>query len=190
MRLPQATTVPAPQAPAAPQAPTTAPPIPPTPSAEQSEAQIHADVKEAIAEAKQAAHDAKLRAQQAREQSGNPEVAGGLGSSTGGDGITLQRPVDPAEIKDTVQNISYAFFLAIVCIAIGVPLVRALARRLGPAPIAPPLPREVADQLHRIEQTVESMAIEIERISESQRFLTKLGTGKVEVPAIPPRAGA
>ena len=32
----------------------------------------------------------------------------------------------------------------------------------------------MTDQLQRIEQTVDAMAIEIERISESQRYLTKI----------------
>jgi hypothetical protein len=32
----------------------------------------------------------------------------------------------------------------------------------------------MSEQLERIEQAVEAMSIEIERISESQRFLTKL----------------
>ena len=89
-----------------------------------------------------------------------------------------------------VENVASYFFVAVVVIAIGVPLVRALGRRLGPAPVAPPLPREISDQLRRIEQTVESMAIEIERISEAQRFLTKLSAGKAEAASLPPRAGA
>jgi hypothetical protein len=34
------------------------------------------------------------------------------------------------------------------------------------------------DRMRRLEQAVDSIAIEVERISESQRFLTKLQTGK------------
>jgi hypothetical protein len=48
----------------------------------------------------------------------------------------------------------------------------------------------VADQLQRIETAVESMAIEVERISEAQRYLTKLQSGQLQPAALPPRQGA
>jgi hypothetical protein len=41
----------------------------------------------------------------------------------------------------------------------------------------------VAEQLQRIEHAVDAMAIEVERISESQRFMTKLQTGGSAQPA-------
>ena len=37
-----------------------------------------------------------------------------------------------------------------------------------------PIPADVQNRLERIEQAVEAVAIEVERISESQRYLTKL----------------
>jgi hypothetical protein len=56
------------------------------------------------------------------------------------------------------------------------PLSIALARRLwkrGTTAIAA-VPSEVLERMHRIEAAVESTAIEVERIGEGQRFLTKL----------------
>jgi hypothetical protein len=53
------------------------------------------------------------------------------------------------------------------------PILRALGRRIergAPAPI----PADVAQRLERIERAVEAVAIEVERISEGQRFTTKL----------------
>ena len=41
---------------------------------------------------------------------------------------------------------------------------------------------EILSRLERIEQTVESTAIEVERLSESSRFVTKLLAGKTETP--------
>jgi hypothetical protein len=38
----------------------------------------------------------------------------------------------------------------------------------------PQIPLEVAGRLERMEQAIEAVAIEIERISEGQRFTTKL----------------
>ncbi len=41
---------------------------------------------------------------------------------------------------------------------------------------------EIARRLERIEQTVEATAIEVERLGESNRFLTKLLASKTEPP--------
>ncbi|HUF28051.1 MAG TPA: hypothetical protein VMM18_13840 [Gemmatimonadaceae bacterium] len=63
----------------------------------------------------------------------------------------------------------------IVALAIGIPLVRALARRWEREAVAPRMiPPELATRLERIEHAVESIAIEVERISEGQRFTTRL----------------
>lgn len=54
------------------------------------------------------------------------------------------------------------------------PLVRAWARRLeSKNATAVPL-AAVEERLDRIERSVESIAVEVERVSEGQRFVTKL----------------
>ena len=66
--------------------------------------------------------------------------------------------------------------IAISCapiIAIGVPIARAYARRIESKPSAA-IPPDVAARLERIEQAVDAIAIEMERVSEGQRFTTKL----------------
>lgn len=57
-------------------------------------------------------------------------------------------------------------------IAIGLPIARAYARRLEHRPQA--IPDDVSARLERMEQAIDSIAIEVERISEGQRFTTKL----------------
>jgi hypothetical protein len=67
------------------------------------------------------------------------------------------------------------FFAMVAAIAVGAPLARAFARRMereGGAKISP----DVTSRLERIEQAVDAVAIEVERISEGQRFTTKLLT--------------
>ena len=55
------------------------------------------------------------------------------------------------------------------------PLMRALGRRIeGKAPAAPALPAATDARLERMEQAIEAVAVEVERISEAQRFQTKL----------------
>jgi len=64
-----------------------------------------------------------------------------------------------------------------VCIAlgsIGIPIARAYARRLEREPSQRELPPDVTARLERMEQALDSIAIEVERISEGQRFTTKL----------------
>ena len=71
--------------------------------------------------------------------------------------------------------------LAISCapiIAIGLPLARAYARRLDAKPTAA-IPPDVAARLERMEQAIDSIAVEVERISEGQRFTTKLLADRV-----------
>jgi hypothetical protein len=57
-------------------------------------------------------------------------------------------------------------------IIVGLPLARAFARRMdrrgAPAPVS-----EITPRLDRIEQAVEAIAIEVERVSEGQRYTTK-----------------
>ncbi len=54
------------------------------------------------------------------------------------------------------------------------PIARAIGRYLDRRASLPPAPRGDDQRLERIEAAVESIAIEIERISEGQRFTTNL----------------
>lgn len=80
-----------------------------------------------------------------------------------------------------------AVFTMVTVIAIGVPLARAFARRIDRQPIAPAISPELAAQIERMEHAIDSIAIEVERISEGQRFTTKLladrANGGAGVPA-------
>jgi hypothetical protein len=68
-----------------------------------------------------------------------------------------------------------AFFTMVTFIALGVPIIRLIARRLDRKPMPPAAPSpEITARLERIEQAVEAVAIEVERIAESQRFSAKL----------------
>src|SRR5215216_5159197 len=67
-----------------------------------------------------------------------------------------------------------ALFVCAAVTAIGVPIAKAFARRLDREPRQASLPPEIAGRLERMEQSIDSIAIEVERISEGQRFTTKL----------------
>jgi hypothetical protein len=82
---------------------------------------------------------------------------------------------DIPDIPPQAMEVVRMFFTTIVVIALGIPIIRAFTRRFerGPAPRNVPSPDVVA-RLQRIEQAVESVAIEVERIAEAQRFSAKL----------------
>jgi len=90
--------------------------------------------------------------------------------------IVNPRPFDNT-IPPQVESISIAFFIAVATVIIGLPIMRAIARRIERGtPIAAPIPAEVREQLQQLNQSVDAIAIEVERISEGQRFATKLLT--------------
>src|SRR5438552_3885039 len=71
--------------------------------------------------------------------------------------------------------IPIVLFASFPIMAIGIPIARAFARRLeAPPRDAPPLPPDLAARLERMEQALDTIAVEVERISEGQRFTTKL----------------
>jgi hypothetical protein len=65
-------------------------------------------------------------------------------------------------------------FVCAAVTAIGVPIARAYARRLDRGPSRSEIPSDVTTRLERMEQALDSISIEVERISEGQRFTTKL----------------
>lgn len=69
--------------------------------------------------------------------------------------------------------------LMLPVMAIGIPLARAYARRMEQGGTEPRILPEVLARLERMEQSIDSVAIEVERISEGQRFTTKLLSERV-----------
>lgn len=102
--------------------------------------------------------------------------------------VLVQTPMPPmfppGFIPHEVVTIVQSFFLTIAVIALGIPIIRAFTRRfVDRPPIVPALSADVQDRLERIEQAVDTVAIEVERISESQRYLTKLMAESRALPA-------
>lgn len=58
--------------------------------------------------------------------------------------------------------------------AVAFPLVRAFARRLEGKPKATLPDPELVQRLERLERGMEAIAIEMERVGEGQRFVTKV----------------
>ena len=84
-----------------------------------------------------------------------------------------------------------AFFISAIVISLGIPIVRAMIRRWDRQSLQPPTSADTSARLERIEQAIEAMSIEIERVAEGQRFVTRLMTeGSPERVALPDRASS
>ena len=83
----------------------------------------------------------------------------------------------PRVIREGPPEEAYALgglFMLIVFLPLSVALARRIWRRS--AAVVTSFPREIAERLSRMEQAVEATAVEVERIGEGQRFLTRLFT--------------
>ena len=97
--------------------------------------------------------------------------------------VPIPQDFPPFEVVPTlppsVVIIALSFFAMLVLIAIGIPIARAFARRMDRQAVEPPRSTEIFARLDSIERAVESVAIEVERISEGQRYTTKLFTERL-----------
>jgi len=108
----------------------------------------------------------------------------------GQNGITIQGPDGKTTVIGTPRaadqgippeavDISIAFFLTVAAIIILLPLARAIARRMDRRSVQQ-VPPEVSAQLEHLNHAVDAIALEVERISEGQRFTTRLLTEQRE----------
>lgn len=64
------------------------------------------------------------------------------------------------------------FFFTVIVVTLGFPIVRMWTKRKEMEPLAGT--RAADERLARLETAIDTMAVELERISEGQRYLTKL----------------
>ena len=93
-----------------------------------------------------------------------------------GQSITIQPGSFDNTIPPQAVDITVAFFLTLAVIIIGLPLARAFARRMDRRTSGGEVPTEIASQIAHLNQAVDAIAVEVERISEGQRFTTRLLT--------------
>ena len=106
-----------------------------------------------------------------------------------GRSVTIQPQWNPDNvIPPQAVDISVAFFVMVAFIIVGLPLARAFARRMDRRG-EPAAASEITPRLDRIEQAVEAIAIEVERVSEGQRYTTKAIADLRGLPAANPLGG-
>jgi hypothetical protein len=80
-------------------------------------------------------------------------------------------PPDPNLI---VQTVFSWVVPGLIIMVLGFPVVRLITKWLEPRPVPPRELSTISSRLERIEAAVDAIALEVERISESQRFTARL----------------
>lgn len=89
-------------------------------------------------------------------------------------GTTETAPAPAFPIR-TIDSDLLIISSTVLLLALGLPVSIAWARRiLRKKPEPPPVPSDLTQRLGSIERAVDAIAIEVERISEGQRFVTKI----------------
>lgn len=89
------------------------------------------------------------------------------------EGGTTQAPPSGIPLRSVDTTAISVIFTLFVLFPIALTVARLLWKR-GNAPPAPRLDMETQERMRRLESAVDAVAIEVERISEGQRFVTKL----------------
>lgn len=125
-------------------------------------------------------------ARAAAEQAGAPDAGRVIVAPQAPVGIATTEQLPPWAYQDDmpprVQETAFAFFVMVAVIFIGFPIARAIGRRIDRAGITPKVSVEVTSQLAQLNQAVEAIAVEVERISEGQRFTTRLLSEQHKLP--------
>lgn len=105
------------------------------------------------------------------EQIAQADLAVAKASAVPGAVVEPPPPRNDDGVNEGITAVSIVFTLFVLC-----PMAIAYARRLWKrgATVVAPVPREVTERLEQMGQAVESIAIEVERIGEGQRFLTRV----------------
>lgn len=169
--------------------------------------QAPADARQAEADARQGANDARQGATEAAREGPSvsasassdgltktityPDGRGGVtriiidknGVQIGDRAGSSSRWMGQRDIPPNLMELMKDFSIVACVLLVGVPMVRGFWRWVERRGSTPNLPPEVTQRLSAIEHAVDAVAIEVERISEGQRFTSKLLSDRQSAPA-------
>jgi hypothetical protein len=148
-----------------------APPIPtmdlnPAPPATTA-SEVRQEVRDIAKQVNAARREAKLSAQDAaKAQAAAPQIA----TTAPPQAFDANNVIPPQAV-----DISVAFFVTVAVCVVGFPIARAFGRRLDRKTDFKSVPvADLTPHIRQLQDSVDAMAIELERISEGQRFTAKL----------------
>lgn len=124
--------------------------------------------------------DAQIATVQKRLATANEQVA----TAAAIPGAVVEEPRQVQSGPPEEAYVLGGLFMMVVFLPLSIALARRIWRRSSAAMTA--LPKELMDRLTRLDQAVDSIAVEVERIGEGQRFVTRL-MGERPVPEPLPR---
>jgi hypothetical protein len=99
-------------------------------------------------------------------------------------GATREPPRPPERLSAS----DVAEMSAVIFTILAIPLVLAWARRIWrKSSVTINLPPELTDRLTSMERSIDTVAMEVERIGEGQRFVTQLMNERTKAPQLPQR---
>jgi hypothetical protein len=155
--------------------------------AQQAAREAQREALEAQREAQAAAREAAQEARDAARDAVREALRTRIVQGRAGEAVVVQQGMPPwmqqPRVPEEVVVISIAFFVMCAVIAIGIPIARAFARRMDRrSAVDPQASSDVRSRLERIEHAVDAIAIEVERVSEAQRYSTKILSGLRALP--------
>jgi hypothetical protein len=134
------------------------------------------------------ARDIAKQVRTAVQQETQKQVGDAKSAVTAPGQATTSTPPSPPGNSDLIPqqavDISIAFFLMVAFCVVGFPLARAFARLMDRKAQMKSMPSaDLTPQIRQLQDSVDAMAIELERISEGQRFTAKLLADRSGIPA-------
>jgi cytochrome c biogenesis protein ResB len=97
-------------------------------------------------------------------------------------GAVVERPPEPRQMEPEAPFVLGGIFMFVAVLPISIAYARRIWRRS--TAVVSALPREVVDRFTQIDQAIESIAVEVERIGEGQRFITRVLSEQGKRPAL------
>jgi len=131
--------------------------------------------EEPISEADKAGLEKRLTTIDGRIETLDKQIAGAdaqVANAAAIPGAIVERPPEPRHGPPEEVFVLGGIFMFVAILPISIAYARRIWRRSAAAVVA--LPHDIVERFTQIDQAVESIAVEVERIGEGQRFITRV----------------
>jgi hypothetical protein len=97
-------------------------------------------------------------------------------------GAVVEPPPEPRHVPPEAPFVLGGIFMFVAVMPISIAYARRIWRRS--AAVVAAIPQDIIDRFTQIDQAVESIAVEVERIGEGQRFITRVLSDQGKRPAL------
>jgi chaperonin cofactor prefoldin len=122
--------------------------------------------------------DGRIEAMDKQIASADAQVA----SAAAIPGAVVERPPEERHVPPEAPFVLGGIFMFVAILPLSIAFARRIWRRSAVAVAA--IPQDIIDRFTQIDQAVESIAVEVERIGEGQRFITRVLSEQSKRPAL------